>query len=400
MRIFIHIRRLAFFVLITMTVLAMIGGGFWLVRHRRAALADAPRYGEQPVPVHVAVAQRGELEITRHYLAIVEPVRIARLTARVSGRVESIAIDEGSVVESGQPLIQLDDREVTHAIESAQSQVRQAQAELASSQATVNALVRTEAYLSREAERLKSLMPEGAASVSETENAVDRAAQAAGELMAARHRAAALERQIDVLTSQVQELKTRKSYHTISSPFDGIVSRREVDTGDMATPDKALVVVEHRSRMKLAFDVPQAEAPLLHAGMAVRFNASDETRHASVSHLFPSLDRARMQRAEAVVQADHAGVLDTGSYLPVTVVIETRSDVTLMPAAAIVESPASGPHVFVVDEGVLQAKPVVILGRNNDRVAVEGIEPGTEVVMSTFLGWSRLSAGLTVEATR
>jgi len=53
-----------------------------------------------------------------------------------------------------------------------------------------------------------------------------------------------------------------------------------------------------------------------------------------------------------------------------------------------------------VVEGTLQAVEITLLGRNDDETAVEGIEPGADVVLSTFLGWSRLSTGLRVEAIR
>ena len=115
---------------------------------------------------------------------------------------------------------------------------------------------------------------------------------------------------------------------------------------------------------------------------------------------FFDLNHVRMLRAEAVLNASQAQGLDCGAYVPVTMVLETKEDVTLVPTSAIVESPTGRPTVFVVVEGTLQAVEATVLGRTDDQTAVEGIEPGADVVLSTFLGWSRLSSGLVVEAVQ
>jgi hypothetical protein len=56
--------------------------------------------------------------------------------------------------------------------------------------------------------------------------------------------------------------------------------------------------------------------------------------------------------------------------------------------------------VFVVRDGQLEARPVNVVGSSGDDVAVEGLEAGQEVVLSTFLGWATLSSGQKVEVMR
>jgi len=48
----------------------------------------------------------------------------------------------------------------------------------------------------------------------------------------------------------------------------------------------------------------------------------------------------------------------------------------------------------------LQARQVKVLAASGDKVAVQGISPGTLLVRSTFLGWNRLSTGEKVEVIR
>jgi len=395
-----RLKRILKYVLVLSCLAALVAGAVVLIHRRNAALAEAPRYGLAPTPVRVAQARSGSLEITRDYLAIVEPARIANLTARLTSRVESVATDEGQTAEANKPLILLDDREIANSIEVAQAQIAQAEAELAANEATVSALGKSAAFWTREANRMRQLLERGAATASETEAVIDKSDQFTGQLTAARRKSDALGRQVKALESRVDELNTRKSYCSISSPFGGIVTRRHVDPGDQAAPGKTLLVIEDRSHLKLAFDIPQQDIPLVRVGMTVRFAGPDGPRTATVANIFPSLNHARMLRAEVVLRDTLAKGLDCGAYLPVTMVLETKEDVTLVPTSAVIESPTGRPTVFVVVEGTLQAVEITLLGRNDDETAVEGIEPGADVVLSTFLGWSRLSTGLRVEAIR
>ncbi len=377
-----------------------VAGAVLLVQNKRAALERAPRYGLAPTPVRVATARRGSLETSRAYLAVVEPGQTAHLSARLTSRVESVTVDEGQMVQAGRPLVVLDDREIASAIEAAEANVLQAEAEVAANEATVAALENSLSFATREANRMRQLLASGAAAASETEAMVDKANQLTGQLEAARSRSGALQQQVEALRKRVAEQETRLSYSTISSPFNGVVTDRQVDPGDQAAPGKVLLVVEDRSTMKLAFDIPQQDVASVRPGMAVQFEGDDGQQSARITRLFPSLNQARMLRAEALLEKVSGEKFESGSYVPVSVVLGRLSDATLVPAAALVDSPEGQPYVFTVRNGRLEAIEVAVRGRSGEDVAVEGIEPGTEVVLSTYLGWSKLSSGLLVEAVR
>jgi multidrug efflux pump subunit AcrA (membrane-fusion protein) len=97
--------------------------------------------------------------------------------------------------------------------------------------------------------------------------------------------------------------------------------------------------------------------------------------------------------------ADAAG-LSSGAYVPLQVVLRHSKNVTLVPASSLVESPDRNSHVFIVQDGHLAARPVKVLGSSGNEVAVEGIQAGEQVVLSTFLGWAQLASGLKVEVMK
>ena len=393
--------RIALRILVVLGVAAaVIGGGLWLVQRKQRALAEAPKYGMQPTPVRVAVARRGALVRKRGYLAVVQPVRVANVSARLTATVEKVLHYENEPVKAGDVLVILDGRQVEESIASMKAQVEQAQADLASNQATAEALAKTAAYWEREAQRDKTLSDKGTIPPAQAEGTADKADEARGQRDASQKKSSAIESLIESLRRKQAELETQLSYCTIRSPFDGLVSHRLVDPGDLASPGKVLMEVEDRRQLKLCFDVPQQDLPEVREGLAVRFAVNGQDRKATLSHLFPSLNLARMLRAEVYLSGPEAEGLSSGAYVPLGVVLGETKDAVLVPASSLVESPDRKPYVFVVRDGQLEARPVNVVGSSGDDVAVEGLEAGQEVVLSTFLGWAMLSSSQKVEVMR
>ena len=393
-------RRAVRILIVLAAVAAVVGAGLLLVNRKKQMLEAAPKYGMQPTPVRVASARQGDLLATHQYLAIVEPIRVADVSARLTATVEKVLHDENEPVKAGDVLVVLDGRQIEESIAAMKAQVEQAQADLASNEATVVALAKTAAYWDRETQRDRTLAGKGAIPGAQAEGTADKADEARGKLDAAKQKSAAIERLIESLKRKQAELETTLGYCTIRSPFDGLVSRRLVYAGDLAVPGKSLMVVEDRSRLKLGFDVPQQDLAQVREGLEVGYSVAGQDRKATVSHLYPSLDVARMLRAEVYLAGTDMEGLSSGAYVPLRVVLGRTKDVTLVPAASVVESPEGQCHVFVARDGHLEVRPVKVLGSSGDDVAVEGLEAGQEVVLSTFLGWATLSSGQKVEVLR
>lgn len=346
-------------ILIMLVVVAAIaGGGITLVKHKKQTLERAPKYVMQPTPVRVAPARLGNLRQTRDYLAVVEPIRVASVAARVTATVEKVLHDENARVKAGDVLVALDNREIAE---------------------IVATITKTYAYWEREAQRDRTLAEKGAIPGAQAEVTFDKANEARGKLAAA---------------------ETQLSYCLIRSPFDGLVSQRMVDPGDLAVPGKSLMVVEDRSNLKLAFDVPQQDLPQVREGLEVVYSIAAKERTATLSHLLPSLSTARMLRAEVYLRGADVAGLSSGAYVPLQVVLGDSKNVILVPAASLVESPDLNSHVFIVQDGHLVARPVRVLGSSGDEVAVEGVQAGEQVVLSTFLEWAQLASDLKVEVLK
>lgn len=390
--------RVGRWAMLVLVVVALVVVGRRLVLRKQRALAQAPRFELRSTPVAVATAVTGALEEGHEYLAVIEPLQAADVSARVTATVEAVHCQEGKEVAAGDLLVTLDSRQFRDALAAVEAQIQQARAQVAANQATVTSLGATVAYWQRESDRDRRLAEGGTAPSAQAEATAEKANEARGRLMAAEQTSLALEQQVEALQRKADEVRTTLTYCRIVSPFAGVVTAKAVDSGDLASPGRTLVVVEDRSSLKLAFDVPQGDLPAFTVGLPVRFVVGGGAREARVSRLYPALNRARMVRAEALLEGAATAGLTLGAYVEATVVFQRREAVTLVPVTAILEGGASvRPRVFVVRDGRLQVREVTVLGTACEQAGVEGIEAGEVVVVSTFLGWARLSDGMAVE---
>jgi len=386
--------------LFIIVLIGLLTGARALILGKKRALAQVPGYQTPDTLVQTATVQQGDLDEIYEYLAVVEPVQTANVTARVTARIETITVDEGSKVEQGQTLTTLDDREVRAQLQGVRAQIKQAQAELQGNKATVASLEETLAYWSREAERDMRLAENEAISSSQTEKTIEEKNDVAGKLNAAREKSEAIKQQIHSLEARREEMETTLSYYQLQSPFEGVVTSRLVDPGDQASPGKALLVIESTDALMIAFDVPQNDLPEIEKGLAVAFQAGGQKRHATITRLYPSLNRARMARAEIIISEDQAGGLISGEYLTASVAYQQHRNVSLIPVGALIAG-ADGDgeaRVFVVEEDSLESRRIRVIGTAKEQAAVEGLDEGEQVVVHSFLGWARLGEGMKVKA--
>lgn len=393
------VRRLMLLIVAAAILFAALGVGMVFVRGKQQELARAPKFAVGPIPVRVVKARSGTIRETRSYLSVVEPVRTAEVAARLTAEVLSVSCDEGDVVRAGNVMVELDNREIRAAIAGAEAQIAQLREDRKAAQAIADTLTSSVDYWRQQLARDQSLRTRNVAAISmtEVETTAETLQSKQGELEAARHRLNAIEHGIAAAEEKVRELTTRLAYCSVAAPFDGVVTERLVDEGDLAVSGKVLFVMEDRSSFRLIFDVPQEDLADVQLGMEVSFVVFGEVRRATLSRLYPSLNAVRMLRAEVDLAAEAADGLVVGSYVPVEVVLRVVRDAPIIPISAQVEIGDGPPQVYTVRDGRLALVPVQVLATRQNEIAVSGITTGETVVVHPFLGWARYHDGQKVE---
>ena len=187
-------------------------------------------------PVHAAelaaaTVEVREVELTYAADAVVEAVDQAVVAAQVSGRVIEVRRDAGERIGRGEVLVRIDEREAAQAVAAAEAQVAQARAGLANAQASY--------------ERTRSL--------------VERKFMSPAALDASRAAWLAAQAQLDQALAGRGQATTARGFTTIVSPLAGVVARRHVEAGEMATPGKPLVTVFAPRSLRLVAELPQEQ---------------------------------------------------------------------------------------------------------------------------------------------
>lgn len=376
---------------IALVVLAVIA-----VVRQRVRLTEAPRDGVGPLPVHVAAARNGSVEVSKDYVAVVEPSRSTDIAARLTARVVEVHVREGDAVALDTPLLELETDDLRTAVDAARAQREAAAAEAAAQKAAITALERSRDYLQRDWERHASMLKEGAATEQQADAARDRFDETAGRLDAARQRLDAARGSEIATEARLRDAILRVEQDArISSPVDGVVTARHVEPGDLTVPGRTLLTIVSRAT-RLAFDVPEVEAQEVLPGQRILWSWNSRQGTSVVSRIHPALGSHRLRRLEAEL-SDDAASLPLGTYVQVRLPTARLESVTLVPANAVATAPDSRTYVYAVEGSMLRAVDVRLLAREGDSVAVEGVEPGMQVVTGAYLGWATLGDGRRVE---
>ena len=404
-------------------LIVLIGGAIFLVRHKKQRNAMVPVQQSRTV-VRTAMVTRGDLEVSRTYLARVEPWQAAGLRSQIVSRIADISVQEGDLVSRGQILAVLDTADLQARVRGAKAAVSRSRMQVQAVSATVGSLEKTVAFRKRELERDILLVREGALAQVVAETSADRLDDVQGRLDALRKTVQAAREEVTIRSRELEQARATLAYARIRAPFAGKITGRLADPGDMAGPNQPLVTIEDQHRFKICFEVPQSEMTALDQGMRVRL-LSGADFPLTISRIHPALNQDRT----VTVECDTLQGVDliAGSTVPVAVILHRFENELLLPEAALVPVPDGGTTVFAVINGVSVPCPVTVMGRDHGMVAVDIIVPessrkrmvtgstgtagtvhagtvhaatlgvGTTVVCSTYLGWNRLAAGEPVE---
>jgi len=383
--------------ILLLIVFVIIGGGRKLMMNKKAALAKSPKFQINAKPLDLTTAKRGDLKEGFQYLAVVAPWQTSNISARVTARVDKVLHREGDMVKKGEVLATLDIRQVNDSIAVVQAQIQQTKAQKAAVKATLVSLKQSVTYWKTEKNRNDKLAKKGAASQSKALASNDKFNEFTGKVLNTENQAIAIKQQTLTLQRRADELKTTLEYYTLKSPFDGVISERLMDVGDLASPGKPIFTVEDRSATRLIFSVPQSDIPLIKKEGAVSFDYQDQHFEALINRVYPKLNKARMLRVEAVLNGKNKKELPLGAYLNIYVTATHHTDVILIPVQALIKSHDQS-EVCIVEKGILHRRTVKVLGTTCDTAAVDGIKKGEKVLLTSFLGWAHLVEGMKVEA--
>ena len=181
----------------------------------------------------------------------------------------------------------------------------------------------------------------------------------------------------------------------MKAPFDGVVSARLADPGDLALPGRAILKLVGDGPVRIRARLPAEDFPSLRLGASVSCRVMNEVVPAEVSRIFPAMEQAHLAVVE-VVPEGFSPVLVSGAQVALDITLETVTGLTV-PSDALLEGERNV-WVFPVRDGRVHPVPVRLLGGTDERVVVSGdIRAGEEVVVGSPSRLMLLSEGMAVE---
>lgn len=297
---------------------------------------------------------------------------LAPIYARTTGYVKAWYHDIGSHVRKGDLLAVIETPELDQ-------QLAQAKADLATAQSN-------EALAKVTANRYKSLLQQNAVSQQDTDNAIAQLQARSAEVSSAQ--------------ANAQRLQELVSFEKVMAPFDGIVTARNLDVGQLVssagstttpgagivTNSKPMFEISSVGRLRVYVSVPQVYAPDAKAGAVATLSLPQfpgRTFKGKLVRTSDAVDPATRTLLAEIEVENRTGELLPGSYTQVHLSVTKAVPALTIPVSAAILGP-DGLRVAVVDSNQRVHLVRVTTGRDSGTSiqVLAGLDPGQKIIAS------------------
>jgi len=341
--------------------------------------SNAEKPAPPPPGVTVTPAIQKDVSIHQEWVGTMSGNVDADIRPKVDGFLLSRLYKEGSYIEKGAPMFQLDKRQAQAAVEHAQGDLALARASLGQAQIDVR--------------RYTPLVAQRAVSQAELDKALSsETAAKAG---------------VDANQAVLDNAKLNLGWTTVTSPISGIAGVSKVQIGDLMTPTTVMTTIS--SVNPIYIDINIAEQDYLRfirektgrkAGQNLELILGDGTVYPLRGHaLFVNREvDSRTGTIQVRGEFSNPGnVLRPGQYARIRAVTETRKSAVLIPQQAVSELQGVYQVGVVGSDNKVTIKTVTLGPQSGDMwVVASGLQAGENVVVD---GLQRIKTGMTVAPT-
>jgi RND family efflux transporter MFP subunit len=232
--------------------------------HQPAAEAET-----RTVDVSVVAARARELPEVFEAGGVVRARTTAAVTSRLLAPVMEVRVRPGDRVKAGQVLVRLDDRDLSAASRRAASSRVSAEQGSRAAQAARDAAHAQLDLAQATHKRIAALHARKSATDSELDQAVASLRGAEAQLATAEARVAESNAGASAAAAGADAASINASWAAITAPFNGVVTEKLVEPGNMATPGMPLLRVEESGASRLEVSVDEARVQFVRPGQEV-----------------------------------------------------------------------------------------------------------------------------------
>ena len=330
--------RLALLGVAVLLIVALLLAGYGILSRRSAAKLLSERTNDLAAPTVIAATPRLGAPADSFILpGNVTAYTDSPIYARTSGYLTRWYFNIGSRVKKGALLAEIATPEVDQ-------QLAQAQAELATAQANAN-------NARIQAERYTGLVKSDAVSRQDTDTFVNQAAATAASVRSAQ--------------ANVERLRELQSFEKVYVPFDGVVTSRNIDTGQLIDPGagKELFHLQAIQTLRVYANLPQNYSQNVKRGSKIDLTFAEypgKTYQGTLVRTSDAIDPASRTLLVEIDVDNRAGDLLPGSLAQVHFKAPVAQLTLIVPAAALIFRKEGLRVGVVVNGNVAHLVPVVI----------------------------------------
>lgn len=353
-----------------------------------------------PVSANTAPVEKGTIPIAYDAVGTVQSKASSVIQSMMTGHITAIHVKEGDPVETGKLLVEIDNREALAQAQKAQSALDEAQRALetveksaaASQQAQAAASAKRDLAKS-DLDRITQLASQNATSRQKLDEAEAQFKAAAASYQEASDtsnsflsRKAEVTARIEQAKAEIENTQVMLSYAQIKSPINGMITRKTVDVGDLASPGVILLEIEDSQtyRLEALVDEAQVHRVALGDSVPVIIDAfGEEPLTGTVSQILPS---AEQNTRTFVVKVDipiREG-LRTGMFGRARFAIGEKSALTIPATALLTRGQLTG--VYAVGADHIARWRLITVGKTYDgKIEVlSGLNEGEIIVTDSL----------------
>lgn len=300
-------------------------------------------------PVHLV--QGIELKsqsLDRHhsFVGTVRARRHVQIHNQEEGRIAQFPWFEGDAVKKGKLLVQIDDALLAAEITKGRAVLQQSRLDL---------------------KRIQELLEKGGASA-------DELAQA--------------KTAVDIAVAEQRILKIRLARTRITAPFDGVITRRLAEPGDIASGHTHLLTLTDPKSLIVETRIPESVIPLLSENLSIQIvidALGGQTFPGEILRIHPELNATTHQGTVEVGFSQQPESVLAGQFAKINFLVPTREQL-FIPFSAL-QHDRDGAFVFVLTQGRAERTSVSTGIRVQDQIEIlSGLTPGQQLITRGFIG--------------
>ena len=341
-----------------------------------------------PMPVDVVTVQQSDVPLSNEWVGTLDGFVNANIQPQVSGYLVRQNYREGSVVQKGQVLFEIDPRPFQATLQQAEAQVGQAQGAVGQAQAQLQ-------LAQINVNRDKPLAAQHAIAQSQLDNETQQAAQAEASVAAARASVAAAQ-------AAVANAKLNLGFTEVRSLISGVAGQATTQVGNLVGPQSVLTAVSQLDPIKVYFSISDNE----YLSLIKRASQSNVDLLRASSNLpltltlangsvFPHtgriifVDRQMNQQTGAIRIAasfpNPGNVLRPGQFARVRAQTQMLHNVILVPQSAVQEMQGIQQVYVAGDDNKVHVTNVTLGPQHGqDWVINSGLQPGARIIVSNL----------------